>query len=572
MDLYEIRQMLRKGVPISDIALRVTYYTRVSTESEEQMNSLKNQTQYYDEFIRNNSNWTYVPGYIDEGLTGVTTKKRERFNDMMDDAAAGMFDLIVTKEVSRFARNTMDSLTHTRSLLSQDVGVFFHEQGINTLSEEGELRLTIMAALAQEESQRLSQRVKFGHAQSIKNNVVHGNSLIYGYKKDNKKLVIDESQAPMVRMLYGMYSSDTYSLKSLSKILYNKGYANRNGKPISHNTLSGIIANPKYKGYYCGNKVKIIDMFTKKQKFLPEEEWRMFKDESGEIVPAIVNEDVWNRANEVLKRRSADVVGGKNQANRTNVFTGKLYCQHCGVNFYRKDSATKVKTWVCSGKIKNLSDSCPTFPIYEEELCEILIKMLTGDAAKIDERIRRYEEVFRTANAASDHAKQLESITAQINIVRRKSNKALELNIDGKISDDAFSRLSADCDAELSALQEQYNSVEAEQRAYANMGNEIASMRALLIQASKDAAQGLVNRPFVNKYISRIYVTMEGDIMHLDVAFGNMGERVHAEYQRRPGSTIKKMIPGQRSKFVRRLRSVNGHAETREYEAKIAVF
>ena len=139
MDILSIRAMLRTKT-IYDIPLRVTYYARVSSDSDEQLNSLDNQISYYENFIKKNKAWTFVPGYIDEGLSGISTKKRKHFNEMIADAKDGMFDLIITKEISRFARNTLDSLQHTRELLACGVGVFFQNDNINTLDEDAELQ------------------------------------------------------------------------------------------------------------------------------------------------------------------------------------------------------------------------------------------------------------------------------------------------------------------------------------------------------------------------------------------------------------------------------------------------
>ena len=299
MEIHNVRQQL-KTKSIYDIPLRVTFYARVSSESDEQLNSLGNQINFYEDLIKKNKAWTFVEGYIDEGLSGISTKHRENFNRMISDAETDKFDLIITKEISRFARNTLDSIRYTRQLLSFGVGVFFQNDNINTFDDDSELRLSIMSSIAQDELRKLSSRVKFGHQQAIKENVVLGNSRIFGYKKDNKKLVIDEEQAPMIRELYEMYATDNYSMKQIEKIFWDKGYRNYNGKKIAHTTMSGIISNPKYKGYYVGNKVRVVDMFTKKQKFLPPEEWVMFKDESGEIVPAIVSEELWDQANAIL--------------------------------------------------------------------------------------------------------------------------------------------------------------------------------------------------------------------------------------------------------------------------------
>ena len=210
MDLHNIRQQLHTK-SLYDIPLRVTYYARVSSDSDEQLNSLGNQIGYYEEMIRKNSAWTFVPGYVDEGLSGISTKRRENFNRMVEDAEAGNFDLIITKEISRFARNTLDSIQYTRQLLAAGVGVFFQNDNINTFDEDSELRLSIMSSIAQDELRKLSSRVKFGHQQAIKSSVVLGNSRIFGYVKDGGRLVIDEAQAPMVRELFELYSTDQYS-------------------------------------------------------------------------------------------------------------------------------------------------------------------------------------------------------------------------------------------------------------------------------------------------------------------------------------------------------------------------
>ena len=243
MDIHSVRQQLRMK-SIYDIPLRVTYYARVSSESDEQLNSLGNQIGYYEEFIRKNSAWTFVPGYIDEGLSGISTKRRENFNRMVDDAEAGKFDLVITKEISRFARNTLDSIQYTRQLLNAGVGVFFQNDNINTFDEDSELRLSIMSSIAQDELRKLSSRVKFGHQQAIKQNVVLGNSRIFGYIKNDGRLVIDEEQAVMVRELFELYATDEYSMKQLEILFWERGYCNHNGKKIAHSTMSGMISNP----------------------------------------------------------------------------------------------------------------------------------------------------------------------------------------------------------------------------------------------------------------------------------------------------------------------------------------
>lgn len=514
MDILNIRALLRTK-SIYDIPLRVTYYARVSSESDEQLNSLDNQIAYYEDLIRRNRAWTYVPGYVDEGLSGISTKKRKHFNEMIADAKEGAFDLIITKEISRFARNTLDSLQYTRELLGWGVGVFFQNDNINTLDEDAELRLTIMSSIAQDELRKLSSRVKFGHQQAIKSNVVLGNSRIFGYKKDEKRLVIDESQAPMVRDLFRLYATGEYSMKQLETLFYEQGYRNYNGNKIAHTTMSGIISNPKYKGYYVGNKVRIVDMFTKKQKFLPPEEWVMFKDETGEIVPAIVSEELWDKANEVLTRRSEDVKNRQGICNHANLLTGKLYCAHCGAAYYRRESKSKDGTvnskWVCSGKINNGADSCPSFPIYEDEIKPILFEVFSETRVDVEALLASYEEMFRSMEADDETAGQMEEQKRIIALADQKKNKLLELVTTGAITTANFKSMTASCDREAEEAQKTLTELEEQLFTKEEYRKHIGEVKARLDAAIRDASTGMITNEFVAQYIDKIIVTSDGN-------------------------------------------------------------
>ena len=514
MDILNIRALLRTK-SIYDIPLRVTYYARVSSESDEQLNSLDNQIAYYEDLIRRNRAWTYVPGYVDEGLSGISTKKRKHFNEMIADAKEGAFDLIITKEISRFARNTLDSLQYTRELLGWGVGVFFQNDNINTLDEDAELRLTIMSSIAQDELRKLSSRVKFGHQQAIKSNVVLGNSRIFGYKKDEKRLVIDESQAPMVRDLFRLYATGEYSMKQLETLFYEQGYRNYNGNKIAHTTMSGIISNPKYKGYYVGNKVRIVDMFTKKQKFLPPEEWVMFKDETGEIVPAIVSEELWDKANEVLTRRSEDVKNRQGICNHANLLTGKLYCAHCGAAYYRRESKSKDGTvnskWVCSGKINNGADACPSFPIYEDEIKPILFEVFSETRVDVEALLASYEEMFRSMEADDETAGQMEEQKRIIALADQKKNKLLELVTTGAITTANFKSMTASCDRETEEAQKTLTELEEQLFTKDEYRKHIGEVKARLDAAVRDASTGMITNEFVAQYIDKIIVTSDGN-------------------------------------------------------------
>lgn len=552
MDILSIRALLRTK-PIYNIPLRVTYYARVSSDTDEQINSLDNQIAYYEDLIKKNTAWTYVPGYVDEGLSGISTKKRKHFNEMIADAKDGAFDLIITKEISRFARNTLDSLQYTRELLGWGVGVFFQNDNINTLDEDAELRLTIMSSIAQDELRKLSSRVKFGHQQAIKSNVVLGNSRIFGYQKDDKHLVIDESQAPMVRDLFRLYATGEYSMKQLEKIFYEQGYRNYNGNKIAHSTLSGIISNPKYKGYYVGNKVRIVDMFTKKQKFLPPEEWVMFKDETGELVPAIVSEELWDRANEVLTRRSEDVKNRQGICNHANLLTGKLYCAHCGTAYYRRESKSKDgkvnSKWVCSNKINNGADACPSFPIYEDEIKPILFEVFSETKVDVEALLASYEEMFRSMEADDETKGQIEEQKRIIELADQKKNKLLELVTAGAITTANFKSMTAACDREAEEAQKTLTELEEQQFTKEEYRKHIGEVKARLDAAVRDASTGMITNEFVAQYIDKIIVTSDGnDTAKLEIKIftGKNTEKwlkkLSERHRSRTGVTSKKMI------------------------------
>lgn len=548
MDILSIRTALRTK-SIYDIPLRVTYYARVSSDSDEQLNSLDNQISYYENFIKKNKVWTFVPGYIDEGLSGISTKKRKHFNEMIDDAKDGMFDLIITKEISRFARNTLDSLQYTRELLGLGVGVFFQNDNINTLDEDAELRLTIMSSIAQDELRKLSSRIKFGHQQAIKSNVVLGNSRIFGYKKEDKRLVIDETQAPMVRDLFRLYATGEYSMKQLEKHFYDQGYRNYNGNKIAHSTMSGIISNPKYKGYYVGNKVRIVDMFTKKQKFLPPEEWVMFKDETGDIVPAIVSEELWDKANEVLVRRSEDVKKRQGLCNHANLLTGKLYCSHCGSAYYRRESKSKDGTvnskWVCSNKINNGADACPSFPLYEDEIKPILFEVFSETRVDVEALIETYTEMFNSLESDNETAKLIEEQKRIIELGDQKKNKLLELVTTGAITTTNFKSMTDTCDREIEEARRNLAELEEElftQEEYQKHMNEVKSR---LEAAIKEASTGIITNEFVAQYIDKIFVTIEEDSLarlEIKIFTGRSSEKWLQKLKGRTGHTFKKMI------------------------------
>ncbi len=442
MKIYDlVEKMTREHKTIFDMPLRVTFYARVSTKKDAQLNSQENQIQTFTEMIMNNPNWTMAEGYVDT-IRGENAANRDNFLRMIEDAKRGEFDLIICKEISRFSRDLLDSIRYTRELLQNDVGVYFSSDGLCTIDRDAELRLGIMASIAQQEVARLSERIKFGHRKAIENGVVMGNSRIIGYRKDNKHLVIDEREAELVRTVFELFSTGEYSLRQMETILYKKGYRSLNGKKIMHNTLKSMIQNPKYKGYYCGNKVKIVDYRTKKQKFLPKEEWLMYKDETGEIVPAIIDEELWDKCNAILDERLSNYQRNSGGLKKTSPLSGLVVCSHCGKPFYHNSYGHGTHLgvryqWICSVK-KNSAKSCPTFSIQENELYSMLENFFISLSEDIDAYINEYIDIFNSISHVNETEKEIQLINEEIEKLQKQKQKILELYAEELITKNDF--------------------------------------------------------------------------------------------------------------------------------------
>ena len=304
----DIKDQLKQGKNLSDLPLKVTFYARVSTVHELQATSIVNQIDFFKNYIKQHKNWIPIEGYVDEGISGKSVKKRENFLRMIKDAKKNMFHLILTKSVSRFARNTIDSIYYTDILSNYNIGVFFLNDNINTFYSDSEFRLTLMASIAQDELRKLSESVQFGLNQSIRRGVVLGNNNILGYKKKCGKLIIIEKEAQLVREIFNEFAKKKYNYLSLSKKIKNKYHINIDSKRIKR-----ILTNYKYKGYYCGMKSKVINYKQNKRREISKDNWILYKD--YDTVPPIIDEKTWNKVNRIIEEK-----------NKNNPYNNKVYC------------------------------------------------------------------------------------------------------------------------------------------------------------------------------------------------------------------------------------------------------
>lgn len=511
MNIYYARERLRTG-SIFDLKLKVAYYARVSTEKAEQQVSIKHQQEYYEEFIRSNQNWTFSGAYIDDGISGIHAEKREEFQNMIRDAKLGRVDMIITKEISRFARNTLDSIQYTRELLSYGVCVWFQNDGINTIDEDSEFRLTIMAGVAQDELRKLSSRIKFGHARSIQNGVVLGNR-IYGYHKKDGKLTIVPEEAEMIRIIFRDYASGTMSTPKLEKKLWDMGYRNFKGGKINRDVIRNIIKNPKYKGYFCGGKVKIVDMFTKKQEFLPESKWVIFKDD-GSRVPQIIDEETWEKANEYMKKRSEAIKSHRTSFKNGNLFTGKIFCANDGAPYWMKQHYVRGKEdarWVCSYKIKNGADSCSSHGIRESDLKKVVASLINESSCNIDEVIKEYLNILRKViNNKPDTGIEKERLQNQIDAIKKKKEKILEYNLNGNIPDEEFISRNKDYTKQIIDLEMEISKLVPEDVELQIVEKQLSKIIEEL-KSFKEVKEEDINRQIIDKLFDKIVVSLSAD-------------------------------------------------------------
>ena len=517
---------MRLGRSFYDLPLRVTFYARVSTDMDAQLNSLENQVQYYTEFIQSKPNWIFVPGYIDEGISGGTTKKRDDFNRMIADAKAGCFDFIITKEISRFSRSTLDSIQYTQLLLDYNVGVFFQNDNINTLDSDSDFRLVVMAGVAQDEIRKLSERIKFGFRQSIKNGRVLGNDKLYGYDKKDCVMTINESEAEIVRIIFDLYANQGLGVRKISQRLFEMGYTSREGNAFNQLTIRHMLENPKYKGWYCGNKTQSMDYRTKKKAFLDESEWVMYPDPT---IPAIVSEELWDRANAIYKERSKEMKEHANGASYHNryPYSGKIYCEEHGTTYHRcllESKNGKKEAWHCKVYRAKGRAACSAPQLRSEELDQIMAQIFTEMMKDKNRIIDALIAVIKSVPQDVDYSAAKRRVEDEMATVNGKKDHLLELSLAGALTVPEFKSRNEGFNQQLKSLENQLATIQIEEQRQKESALDITKIRAAL-DRELSFTDG-INSGLVSTILDKIVVKKEStkEEIYLDIylkMFGN---------------------------------------------------
>ena len=410
----------------SRIKRKVAGYARVSTDSDEQATSYEAQIDYYTQYIQQNDEWQFVKVYTDEGISGTNTKHRAGFNEMIEDALAGKIDLIITKSVSRFARNTVDSLTTVRKLKEKGVEVFFQKENIYTLDSKGELLITIMSSLAQEESRSISENVTWGQRKRFADGKVmmpYKRFLGYCKGEDGTPQIVEE-EAQIVRNIYDMFLQGKTG-RVIAKQLTDDGVPTPGGQPKWYeNTVLSILTNEKYKGSALLQKKFTTDFLTKKQKINEGEVPQYYVEDSH---PAIIDPQIWELVQIEMARRKQ--IGGHYSGN--SVFSTRIVCGECGTfygaRFWSNKGEVRRVVWRCGNKY-GANKGC-TSPIVAEDDLKLQFVFAVNEIIDCrDEVIENCYSLLESYENTSQLDRELADSMRECEIVAELNRRLVEEN------------------------------------------------------------------------------------------------------------------------------------------------
>ena len=510
---------------------KVAVYARVSTEHEAQLSALENQKDWYKPIIAQHPEWDIVRMYTDEGITGTSAQKRPQFMKMIEDAGDGEFDLILTREVARFARNTVDTLQYTRSLKTKGVEVFFINDNIKTFDGDGELRLTIMATLAQDESRKTSIRVKCGQQTSMDNGVFYDNGNILGYDRVGKDMVINPEQAKTVRMIYDWYL-DGVGIRAIKFRLEQAGRLTAMGKSNWHESnISKILQNSFYCGIITYHKEYTPD-FLEQKKIRNFGEIELTKTK-GTHEP-IITEEEFERVQEMMAKRRKELpnngAGKRRQIGEKqpgDVWTELLICE-CGHKFNRKiwhrveddvqygyQCYSSIRTGTVTTRLRKglpIDDVCKT-PMIAGWKLQMMVKNI------FREYLHNTAEVLALAEAMlerhiddeepqTDNNRLIEQKQAEAEKLNKRLHSLIEMRADGEITRDIFKAKKQEIEDRLLAIQNELNQLQPQEEAIddATHDEKIKILKFYLEQSVNPDAMENIPEDVIRAFIVKVVV------------------------------------------------------------------
>lgn len=467
--------------------LCVASYCRVSTDKADQAHSFEAQQRYFRAYIAGQPEWVLYDIYADEGITGTSTKKRVQFNRMIDDAYQGRFQLILTKEVSRFSRNILDTIAFTRALKARGVGVLFMNDGINTWEPDAELRLSIMGSIAQEESRRISSRVKWGQTRQMERGVVFGASLL-GYDVRDGQLHIDPAGAEVVRLIFHKYAVEKKGTTAIARELQEAGYRTQRGSAVwSNSHIIKILKNEKYAGDLVQKKTVTLDYLTHAKTYNHGEEALITLREHHE---PIISRSLWALTQAELERRSHCGTSGAGHGNRY-AFSGKIRCGECGGSFVsrskkRKDG-TVVRRWRCGTAEKLGVNGCKVGRLVGNDeavqLLQAVLRRLPLDKTNMvqDVAALAWEAIQADMGEAPD------SLRASLDRLQSKRETMLDSYLAGDITKEDMQTLTQRYDHQRIELQARLSQAERRETDTATLQTALTAELEALLRGERES-------------------------------------------------------------------------------------
>ncbi len=513
---YELLNQERK---MQETKKRVAAYCRVSTDNEDQANSFESQQRYFRQYIERNPDWELYAIFADEGISGTNTKKRKEFNRMIECAKNGDIDLIITKEISRFARNTLDSIFYTRDLKKHGVGVIFMNDNINTLDGDAELRLAIMSSIAQEESRKTSERVKWGQKRQMEQGVVFGRSML-GYDVKDGKMTINEEGAKIVRLIFHKFVDEGKGTHVIARELREEGIEPMRVKEWQNTVILRVIRNEKYCGDLVQKKTYTPDFLSHEKKYnRGQEEFVILKDHHEPII----SRELFDKANRILDAKSLSQEGKAKHSNRYP-FSGKIKCGRCGASYVaryktRKDGS-RYKAWRCYEAANHGRPhidkagnqvGCSGESIRNEDaiyLLYLVCRELKINRQKVvDNLTKTIDAVMRIDLTGTSTS----TLSEKIEEAKKKRTGLIDLYTSGDIDKTEFTALRAKYDEDIEKLKSTMEGIEQQQ-------TMILKQRELM-EDIKKAIDELINGiQYEDEYYTQILDKMViNDKNHIDV-------------------------------------------------------
>ena len=491
--------------------LKIVAYCRVSTEKEQQLDSLEQQKEFFQEFARQN-NYELINIYADEGITGRQTRKRDEFNRMMRDARKGLFDMLVVKDISRFARNTVDLLTSVRELKSMNIEVQFISNSYKALGNS-EFILTVYGAIAQEESAGLSKKVKFGKNITAKKGRVP--NIVFGYNKLEKEkynLEINEEEANIVREMYDMYVNKRYGCAKIAKILNERGIRTKRDQSYFCGTaVSRTLKHKIYIGQVVNKQSEVVDFLTGQRRDIPEEEQIVVVNENLRIIP----DDLYYKAQKIMEENTSKYLEPMLKAGNSSkyLYSTLIKCEHCGYSFFRENRLYKNQyiRWKCSGKKTLGRKYCDNMIAVDEgeltnAIREYFSSILKNKNEFINRTITKYHKILKARNKDFKTSKDLEK---EVEKLKRTKQKYVKMYTDELIDESEFKEYTNNINCKIKEIEKQ---IKISNFSIASEDTINRDIKQKMNEIEKILSCGEFTNEDLKKVIDKINVNKNGDV------------------------------------------------------------